>query len=383
MRREWPFWIIGLAAAVFVAFNVYSVFRAAIRPEALAGGTKLMPPRLNGYRAVQTMAGKDALEAIQQLHGQDIPLADAYYVVYRLTNTNQQALLWVAASDSPAEANGLNQTMLQKMAVSTEFVRPDRDRNLAGEVYTTTGQGAVHWFGVYGKSVYWLALPVPADSWAAKPILEAVWAGLPTASAVSSGTTGGGSPVTGGPGGMASVGSQTTGASSPGPTASASPSATNPMGTATTGTPAAGGPAPDKPPAPSFTEQQVVRANSANAVEIQVLLLNTLGKEKPDTLSFYVGFTTHSVNLSQYDLAKLVSVRDKDGRTLSGLTWVSESDDSHHRSGFLKVANQLDGKPFATAKSGSISLVLKGIADVPTREFSWVGEYLATLGEGR
>jgi len=84
---------------------------------------------------------------------------------------------------------------------------------------------------------------------------------------------------------------------------------------------------------------------------------------EPDRYTvFLVAFTTHSVDLSRYDMVQVSELR-AGGRTLRPLRWVSTSDDSHHRSGALIFPQVAPGQP--------IELAIKTIAGVAVRTYRW------------
>jgi hypothetical protein len=75
-----------------------------------------------------------------------------------------------------------------------------------------------------------------------------------------------------------------------------------------------------------------------------------------------VAMTTHSGDLSVYDLRALSELR-AGGRTFRPVRWISTSDDPHHRSGVLLF-------PRVDARQ-AVELRLANIAGVPVRTFRW------------
>ncbi|MEO8287075.1 MAG: hypothetical protein ABI670_11645 [Chloroflexota bacterium] len=86
---------------------------------------------------------------------------------------------------------------------------------------------------------------------------------------------------------------------------------------------------------------------------------------------FDVAMDTHSVNLDPYDLSQMVVLHTNDGRESAVLKW-DAAEGGHHRNGNLVFSDlALDGKPFVTADTRSIELVIYDLSGVSTRSFTW------------
>jgi hypothetical protein len=86
---------------------------------------------------------------------------------------------------------------------------------------------------------------------------------------------------------------------------------------------------------------------------------------------FDVAMDTHSVDLDPYDLSRMVVLHTRDGRESAVLTWDAPRG-GHHRKGKLTFSEvALDGKPFVTADTESVELVIYDLSGVPTRSFTW------------
>jgi hypothetical protein len=102
------------------------------------------------------------------------------------------------------------------------------------------------------------------------------------------------------------------------------------------------------------------QTNDENAVWVEV---------KPVQLTpgqpaiFEVRLNTHSVNLS-YDMVKVSSLQDSQGKVYQATAWKGSSPGGHHRRGTLEFP-QLQGNP------QTVKLVIQGIADIPQRVFEW------------
>jgi hypothetical protein len=104
---------------------------------------------------------------------------------------------------------------------------------------------------------------------------------------------------------------------------------------------------------------QVV-TNDENAVRVDVKPIQ-LAAGKPAL--FEIRLNTHSVNLA-YDIAQISSIEDSQGKVYKATAWKGSSPGGHHRRGTLEFP-ELEGNP------QTIKLIIRGIADVPTRVFEW------------
>ncbi|MDQ7842391.1 MAG: hypothetical protein QN141_03655 [Armatimonadota bacterium] len=104
------------------------------------------------------------------------------------------------------------------------------------------------------------------------------------------------------------------------------------------------------------------RGEGGVAIEVTYDDPEAAGDEADRYTVFLVALTTHSGDLSTYDMVKISELR-VGGRTFRPLRWVSTSDDSHHRSGILIFPKVPSGQP--------VELAIKGIAGVAARTFRW------------
>jgi len=87
--------------------------------------------------------------------------------------------------------------------------------------------------------------------------------------------------------------------------------------------------------------------------------------ELDKNLVFYVRLDTHSVDLMDYDVIKNTVLR-ADGREISPNRWLSPSDSSHHRSGFLSFP-----RSSTTDDAKYLELVVRDLAGVSERVLRW------------
>ena len=90
-----------------------------------------------------------------------------------------------------------------------------------------------------------------------------------------------------------------------------------------------------------------------------------------DTVAFQVVLDTHSVNLDGFDLAQLAVLRTPSGEEIAPLAWEAPAG-GHHREGTLSFpAVAGDGSPLMQPDGGSLLLVIRDVAGVAERTFSW------------
>lgn len=111
-----------------------------------------------------------------------------------------------------------------------------------------------------------------------------------------------------------------------------------------------------------------IRQSEGGGVTVDAVLLNAAGRAPEGEVAFELAFNTHSVPLENYDVTKNAVIKSSDGGVAAqGLTWESAGNESHHRSGVLKV--KTGGLIGPGTKS--ITLELRNLAGVPVREFKW------------
>ncbi len=88
--------------------------------------------------------------------------------------------------------------------------------------------------------------------------------------------------------------------------------------------------------------------------------------------TFRVAMDTHAVNLDGYDLAQLAVLRTDQGMTVQPSGWDAPKG-GHHREGTLTFpANGTNGSPVIGPATRTLELVIRDIAGVPQRSFTWI-----------
>lgn len=103
-----------------------------------------------------------------------------------------------------------------------------------------------------------------------------------------------------------------------------------------------------------------MKSNNENRVRVDVQPVQ-LAPGQP--MKFEVRMNTHSADLSQ-DLAAVSTLKDNNGREYKATAWQGSPPGGHHRKGVLEF-------PDLAQNSESITLVIRGIDNVPERTFNW------------
>ena len=136
-------------------------------------------------------------------------------------------------------------------------------------------------------------------------------------------------------------------------------------------------PAPAKVPTVSGAGASNPSASSASGANSSGATFETKSNEggsvtvdvKPTALAvgepvaFDVKMDTHSVELND-DMTKIAILRDDSGKEYKAAAWDGPGSGGHHREGVLKFAA-------LTSKPHHVELVIKGLAKVPERIFTW------------
>lgn len=105
------------------------------------------------------------------------------------------------------------------------------------------------------------------------------------------------------------------------------------------------------------------KTNSENAVTITAKPINF---DFGAPVKFDIGLNTHQGSLD-YDVEKISVLKDAEGNIYYPLSWTGSPPGGHHRSGTLTF-------PALKGKTSSITLIIKGIYNIPERKFVWTLE---------
>ncbi len=127
-------------------------------------------------------------------------------------------------------------------------------------------------------------------------------------------------------------------------------------------------------PVPAFAVSQVntptsdpVQSNEEGSVTIEVEWIEIENLAEKDSLTFHVAMNTHSVDLDDYDLGELATLRDDSGNEYQPVSWESEPG-GHHRKGTLTF-NLPDS--LRQGRAEYIEIVIRSVAGIDERVLKW------------
>ena len=127
-------------------------------------------------------------------------------------------------------------------------------------------------------------------------------------------------------------------------------------------------------PLPSAAQSSVgpdVVKNRGGAVTVEAKYLGTAAVGAVEALRFEIKLDTHSVNLDQYDLKQLATLRNDRGVAVKPLSF-EKSGSGHHVQNVLAFpARDEAGNPVVGDGANSLELVLIDIGNVPQRILRW------------
>lgn len=111
---------------------------------------------IRGLKLVQLITGKDALHAINKLHGKKINVARGMVAFYQ--GKGEKATVWVSESFSTGAAIQQTEIMIEKIRSSKRS--PFSDYEKIGQdgvkIYSFKGMGQEHYIFRINKSIYWI-----------------------------------------------------------------------------------------------------------------------------------------------------------------------------------------------------------------------------------
>ena len=139
---------------------------------AYAKAAQLEPPKTMGaLQLVHALRGKEALQAIDRLHGKGIAGTDGYVAHYE--RNGFVAMLYVSR---PARSS-MTGAQIEKMATGiragkTPFSHLKSSERNGTTVYSALGEGQIHYFYRRGADVIWLAADPPVAREAVQYLLQ-------------------------------------------------------------------------------------------------------------------------------------------------------------------------------------------------------------------
>ena len=154
-------------ARTLIGFAVLGFFLSAY-----AQAAQLDPPKTVGaLQLVHALRGKEALQAIDRLHGKGLAGTDGYVAHYE--RDGLVAMLYVSR---PA-LSSMTGAQIEKMATGiragkTPFSHLKSSRRNGMTVYSALGEGQIHYFYRRGADVIWLAADPPVAREAVQYLLQ-------------------------------------------------------------------------------------------------------------------------------------------------------------------------------------------------------------------
>ncbi len=125
-----------------------------------------VPRELAGLPLAHSRQGAEARAEIEQLHGKAIPITDGYVAHYG--TQPPVAMLYVSQAQNEGVARRQVERMTSRIRASDRPFHHLRESTRFGmTVYSTLGQGQVHYYFRRGATVVWVA----ADPTVARPAL--------------------------------------------------------------------------------------------------------------------------------------------------------------------------------------------------------------------
>ncbi len=115
------------------------------------------------------------------------------------------------------------------------------------------------------------------------------------------------------------------------------------------------------------TTSDPVQSNEEGSVTIEVEWIEIENLAEKDSLTFYVVMNTHSVDLDDYDLGELATLRDDSGNEYQPVSWESEPG-GHHRSGTLTFSLP---DSLRQGRAEYVEVVIRSVAGIDERVLKW------------
>ena len=111
---------------------------------------------IGGLKLVQLLADKDAMYAINKLHGKKINVASGMVAFYQ--GKGEKATIWVSESFNTDDAKQQTKIMIDKMIASkrSPFSNYEEIRQDGVKIYSFKGMGQKHYIFRISKSIYWI-----------------------------------------------------------------------------------------------------------------------------------------------------------------------------------------------------------------------------------
>lgn len=116
----------------------------------------------------------------------------------------------------------------------------------------------------------------------------------------------------------------------------------------------------------AVSKKEMRRTSNIGSVEVVAVYLNPLRKSDGNQQSFELTLDTHSVDLSQYKLEELSTLKVEGGTEIKASGWKKPGGGGHHASGTVTF----DVPDLGNAKY--IELIVKNVGGVEERVLRWL-----------
>lgn len=133
------------------------------------------------------------------------------------------------------------------------------------------------------------------------------------------------------------------------------------------------------PPASSGPSEELIARFSRTTgsldpgnAEVNVIFLNPIREMPGDNLYFQIMVNTANLDLPEYEIAKMVSLEDDNGKNaIDGFEWETlHTIRNHHIMGIL-TAPDLSWLKYSFKEAEYLKLTIEGIPNIDKREFRW------------
>ena len=142
----------GMRNGIVLIFIMFSFFLGCNQ-----NSSPVFQEEIRGLKLVRLITGKDALLAINKLHGKKINVTMGMVAIYQ--GEREKATVWVSESDCTDDAMQQTEGMIEKMRASksSPFSNYEEIEQGGVKIYSFEGMGQKHYIFRISKIVYWIS----------------------------------------------------------------------------------------------------------------------------------------------------------------------------------------------------------------------------------
>jgi hypothetical protein len=143
----------GMRNGIVLIFILFSFFLLGCNQSS----SPVFQEEIGGLKLVRLITGKDALLAINQLHGKKINVVMGIVAFYQ--GEREKATVWVSESACTDDAMQQTEGMIEKMRASksSPFSNYEEIEQDGVNIYSFEGMGQKHYIFRISKIVYWIS----------------------------------------------------------------------------------------------------------------------------------------------------------------------------------------------------------------------------------